>query len=175
MTEEIIGSYYGAYSLMYDGKETGMHLTVFFRHDATEAELEEIKSALLGFRLEGREVRIVKFEYLDGPTGEPNAIWTCLLELLDARGEGIDREGTKKMKQFSDRFSFRRNLKEEQYSFTMHASIGDSYSSGNGKKYEEFLVNRDTVERMGGIGAKFTLGRGYAKNLASKEIVRYFQ
>ena len=57
----------------------------------------------------------------------------------------------------------------------MHTSIEDSYSSGNEKKYEEFLVNRDTVERMGGIGAKFTLGRGYAKNLASKEIAWYFQ
>jgi len=150
-----------------------MHLTVFFRHDASEGELEEIKSALVGFRLLGREARIVKFDYLDGPKGEPNAIWTCLLELLDSRGEKADEEGTKEMRQFSERFSFRRNLKE-QYSFTMHTSIGNS-DPGNWDKYEEFLANQKKVEDMGGVRARFTLGRGYVKNLASKEIVHYFQ
>lgn len=167
-----VATYYGAYSLMHDGKDTGMHLTVFFRHDTKEAELEEIKSALLGFQLEGREVRIISLSYLDGPKGEPNAIWTCLLELLDSPGRADGGEQTKKMKQFNERFSFRRNL-DQQYSFTMHTSMGNS-DPGNQEKYEEFLANKKKVEDMGGIGAKFVLGRGYVKNLASKENVYYF-
>ncbi len=168
MTEETKESYYGAYQLFYNGKDTGMHFTVFFRDDTTEESLEEIKDAMEELRLSGSLVYISEYEYLSGPNGEPNAVWTCLLKFSESH-----EDRTEGLRRFSDRFSFRKNL-EQQYSYTMHTSVGNSDSKG-GIKYREFIENKLIVEGMGGINSEFTVGEGYIKNLRSKEIACWFQ
>ncbi len=166
-------SCYGAYSLIYGGLDTGMHFTVFFRHDATPVDIREIETRLdgLGLSRGGLRVRITGFRYLDGPRGEPNHTWTCLLEILDPSG-ARDEEKTKELTDFGQTISFRRDLKE-QYSYTVHCSVGCS-DQKNRDKYDEYLKNENTIERMGGVGAEFEVGPGYVKDVESKEIMYRF-
>ena len=160
-------TYYAAYDLLsQDGiVETGMHVTIFFRHDTTHEKLEEIKKVLDTFQLHGKHVKLMEMKYLDGPHGEPSTTKTCLLEILDQDGQ-TDQVAMDKLAEFSNKFSFLNYLKK-QHRYTMHTSIGD-------KRYPEFEKNQKTIDQIGGIGSLLTLGFAYIKNSDTRALVFVF-
>lgn len=164
-------TYYARYDLLsQDGKDTGMHVTIFFRHDTTHEKLEEIKKVLDTFQLHGKHVKLMEMKYLDGPHGEPSTTKTCLLEILDQDGH-TDQVAMDMLAEFSNKFSFRNYLKE-QHRYAMHTSIGNTDPTD--KRYHEFEKNQKTIDQIGGIGSLLTLGFSYIKNLDTRALVFVF-
>lgn len=52
---------YGAFEILDDGERTDKHMTVFYRHDTTPEEFEQIKEEIDFLRvLEGDDIKVIK-------------------------------------------------------------------------------------------------------------------
>lgn len=165
-------TFYGAFKLLdIELKETGMHVTAFFRHDATKKEVEQITMDFKEIDLFHRPVRIESIDYLDGSDGKKSQVKVCTLSILENNNNGdkIDENEMGKLKSFSNKHSYRRNLKE-QYDYTMHVSIGID-DSNNEKNFSEFQKNTKIIDDIiKNHQSVALLGEKYIKNMDTKKI-----
>jgi 2'-5' RNA ligase len=124
---------------------TNMHMTVWFKHDASDEDLEYANQQISLFNLTGKKAKIVRFDCFNG-------IEVCILDFEPALKERLTL--------FNDEHSWRRNI-DTQYTYTPHCSMGKLNTDEN-------HINKVLV---GGIGSEVIFGDVYIKNLDNKEII----
>jgi hypothetical protein len=138
--------YAGVKVLTSSGTITDMHTTVWFKHDASEDDLQHALSYLTSLNLTGRNATITDYDNFNG-------IEVCLLDIGDLQSSLVE---------FNNTYSWRRSLKK-QYDFQLHVSMGNPNTA-------EYFTNKQIIDANGGVGSKLRLGVGYVKNLDTKRV-----
>jgi len=100
------------------------HITIFY-NDKCDTDTLFLLVEHLKLLPIGRVVKIVDFVELDNHKDMKNPLIGAKLAILNEKGDEPDLDLMKRIADFSDTYSWRSNLKEdEQYKFTLHTTLG---------------------------------------------------